>query len=52
MPTISVAVSIFNTFRHSYKVNIITPNFTDEEMWTQGFATDKVLNIEFKPFRF
>lgn len=45
MPTISVALSIFSTFRHSYKVNGYS-SFTDEEVWTQSFAIDKVLIME------
>lgn len=50
MPTISVALSIFSTFRHSYKVNGYS-SFTDEEVWTQSFAIDKVLIMELQLFK-
>lgn len=49
--TISIFLLNFNTFRHSYEVNmiILVPN---EKIWTQSFTIGKVLNVELKPFNF
>lgn len=51
MPTISVALSIVSTFRDSYKVNDYS-SFIEEEVQTQSFATDKVLDMELELLKF